>query len=105
MQDFLNLLVTQLENQDPLNPQDDKEFISQMAQFSSLQGVHDLGMTADRLQGAALLGKTVSATLTVSGAPKPVSGTVSAVKYDADGVKLIVGDQAVPLSQVTALAG
>lgn len=35
-QTFLTLLVTQLKNQDPLNPQDATQFVSQLAQFSSL---------------------------------------------------------------------
>lgn len=35
--DFLNILVTQLRYQDPLNPMDDKEFIAQLAQFSALE--------------------------------------------------------------------
>ena len=35
--EFLNLLVTQLQYQDPLNPSSDTEFIAQMAQFSSLE--------------------------------------------------------------------
>ena len=35
--EFLKLLVTQLQNQDPLNPQDDTQFISQLAQFSALE--------------------------------------------------------------------
>ena len=34
---FLKLLVTQLENQDPLDPQDNSEFVAEMAQFSSLE--------------------------------------------------------------------
>lgn len=36
-EEFLKLLITQLENQDPLNPMDDKEFVAQLAQFSSLE--------------------------------------------------------------------
>lgn len=35
--DFLNLLVTQLKNQDPLKPVDNQEFVAQLAQFSQLQ--------------------------------------------------------------------
>ena len=36
-EEFLKLLITQLQNQDPLNPMDDKEFVAQLAQFSSLE--------------------------------------------------------------------
>lgn len=39
---FLNLLVAQLSNQDPLNPMEDKEFIAQMAQFSTLEQIQSL---------------------------------------------------------------
>lgn len=40
--EFLNLLVTQLKNQDPMNPMQDKEFIAQMAQFSSLEQMQNM---------------------------------------------------------------
>lgn len=39
---FLKLLITQLRNQDPLNPMQDKEFIAQMAQFSTLEQMQEL---------------------------------------------------------------
>ena len=39
---FMKLLTTQLSNQDPLNPMEDREFIAQMAQFSSLEQMQNL---------------------------------------------------------------
>ncbi|KPU28215.1 hypothetical protein TR13x_02440 [Caloranaerobacter sp. TR13] len=47
---FLKLLVTQLKNQDPLNPMDDKEFISQMAQFSTLEKIQTLDENLQKSQ-------------------------------------------------------
>ena len=64
--DFLKLLVTQLQHQDPTAPMDDKEFIAQMAQFSSLEQMTNMSQNFQRLQGvlasseaAQVLGKTV----------------------------------------------
>ncbi len=42
---FIKLLVTQMQNQDPLNPMEDREFISQMAQFSALEQMQNLNTT------------------------------------------------------------
>ena len=69
--DFLQLLVTQLQHQDPLNPLDDKEFIAQLAQFSSLEqmnniasGIGTLNDTVskqDSLSAVSYIGKSVVA--------------------------------------------
>ncbi len=59
MQDFLNLLVAQITNQDAMNPMDNTEFISQMAQFSSLQAMSDLTKISIESQATSLIGKTV----------------------------------------------
>lgn len=66
---FLQLLVTQLKNQDPLSPTDNSQFVSQMAQFSSLESMQNLNTTVDglatsyqssqALQASSLVGRSV----------------------------------------------
>ncbi len=48
---FLKLLVTQLENQDPLNPTENTEFVAQLAQFSSLEGIQNLNTSLGDMKG------------------------------------------------------
>jgi flagellar basal-body rod modification protein FlgD len=50
--EFLSLLVTQLKNQDPLNPTDSSQFMSELAQFSQLQEVIGIHQDADALASA-----------------------------------------------------
>jgi flagellar basal-body rod modification protein FlgD len=66
---FLKLLVTQMQNQDPLNPMDNAQVTSQMAQINTVTGIEKLNgtvaslssqmMQSQALQGAALVGRTV----------------------------------------------
>lgn len=100
-QQFLKLLITELSNQDPMSPQDDKQFLAQMAQFSTVQGVTDLSGTVSRLQSASLIGKTVDAQIGANGQSTAVEGVVSSVQYASDGVHLLVNGQDVPLANVT----
>ncbi len=68
---FLKLLVTQLRNQDPMNPMENAELTTQLAQMSTVEGVNKLNSTLDGLvsqfksnqvmQGAALVGRQVLA--------------------------------------------
>ena len=70
---FMLLLVTQFKYQDPLNPMDDKEFVSQMAQFSSLEQLINLNDSMEDLTTASTNGQMINATsyigkqVTVSG--------------------------------------
>ena len=69
--DFLNLLITQLQNQDPLNPTDSFEFTAQLTQFSSLEQLSNVNDNLNDLknfqasinnsQAVSLIGKTVTA--------------------------------------------
>jgi flagellar basal-body rod modification protein FlgD len=88
--DFLKLLITQLSNQDPLSPQDDKEFIAQMAQFSSVEGIRNLDTNMSRAQAASFLNKSVTAQVTENGVTSNVTGTVKSVTYQSDGVHLLL---------------
>jgi flagellar basal-body rod modification protein FlgD len=49
---FLNLLVTQLQHQDPMQPQADGEFIAQLAQFSSLESLKSMQATLESIKVA-----------------------------------------------------
>src|SRR5438128_9127762 len=83
---FLKLLVTQLTNQDPLNPQDQSAFLAQLAQFSTVEGVNNMATSQAKIQAASLLGKTVDAQVVSNNVPRSVSGQVTAVRYDTCGV-------------------
>ena len=68
--EFLELMIAQLNNQDPLSPQENGEFIAELAQFSTVEGIEELnGSMADisaqfksnqALQASSLVGKSVS---------------------------------------------
>lgn len=104
---FMKLLLAQLQNQDPLKPMEDKEFIAQLAQFNSLNQLTQINktlgelMTAQTLsQGSALIGKTVTG---VSGSGGLISGVVSGLKIVNDKVTLDVNGQNVPLDTVNSV--
>ena len=105
--DFLKLLVTQLASQDPLNPQQDTQFIAQMAQFTALEqakematNIASLRTEQEFLQANALLGRTVALQ---TGQDTLTTGTVSAVEVDAGTPKLVVNGQPYDLSQVLTI--
>ena len=73
---FLELMITQLENQNPLSPQDNSEFVAQLAQFSSVESLDKLNNNFDNftssfvanqaLQASSLVGRSVSVPATTA---------------------------------------
>lgn len=96
--EFMKLLIAQLQAQDPLNPMDSSEFISQLAQFSSLEQLQNINDKLDdltsKISGAAnLIGQEIEA----SGTQVTVEGGVSddiffVLAGDATGVYAAISD-------------
>jgi flagellar basal-body rod modification protein FlgD len=99
---FLQLLVTQMSSQDPLNPQSDTEFAAQLAQFSALQQSQAMQQNMAVLQANSMIGEQV--TVTPSDGSTPVVGQVTGVQIQSGTPVLTVGGQSYNLSQVTAIA-
>jgi flagellar basal-body rod modification protein FlgD len=104
--DFLQLMMAQLQNQDPLSPSDPSQYMSELAQFTSLEQEMNISTTtaASATQqsnsGAlALLGHTVSYTDSNGNA---LSGTVSKVDFSSSGPTLTIGGvSGITLSSIT----
>lgn len=106
--EFLKLLLTQVEHQNPLEPMKDADFASQLAQFSTLQGINQLNSNFNSMllvqqltQGASLVGKTV--VYQQAKDPSPVHGKVEAVGVHGGSLQLLVGGKSVALSEVTGI--
>lgn len=100
--DFLNLLVTQLQNQDPLNPTDDKEFIGQMAQFTSLEQMKNMNTSMSQSQAYQLVGKHVAATITddTTKVTSNIDGTVTGVKISNGVAYAMVNGKDVAIDKI-----
>lgn len=78
--DFLKILVAQLQNQDPMSPMEDTAFVAQLAQFSSLEQMQALNSSQTFGQAYDLIGKNVYSTVNdESGQPQQVYGKVTGV--------------------------
>lgn len=104
-EDFLKLLATQFQLQDPMKPMEDTAFIAQMAQFSALEQsstmVKDIALLrADQslLTANSYIGRNVTVE---DDAGKPVTGLVTALDNDpTEGVTLTIDGKSYPLDSV-----
>ena len=102
--DFMKLLATQFQQQDPLKPMDDTAFIAQTAQFTSLQQTNTLVQQMTQMsasQNISAANSYLGCQVTVdAGNGQTASGIVSAVDASGSAPQLILNGQSYPLSAV-----
>jgi flagellar basal-body rod modification protein FlgD len=105
---FLKLLITELRHQDPTQPMADREFISQMAQFSSLEQMTNMNKEIASLkehskqsEAFSLLGKSVDALDPATN--RSVSGIVTSVQFKNGGYVLTIGRKEVLMENIHAV--
>jgi flagellar basal-body rod modification protein FlgD len=87
-QEFLQLLTTEMQNQDPMQPVDDTQSVAQLAQFSALSATEEMNQSFQAfqsnfgvMQSASLIGKTVTvSTPNATGNTSTVTGTVGSIE-------------------------
>jgi len=101
-QTFLKLLVTQMKYQDPLEPQSNTEFVTQLAQMTSLSEMQNVRAALQSSQAYDLIGRTVYAEVidSATGETRAFAGTVDAVVMRAGTPYLVVGSALVALGDV-----
>ena len=104
---FLKLLIAQLSNQDPLDPMDDTEFVSQMATFSTLEQMQNMNSTLTGIAGnirfsaQSYIGKAVAFT---NEEGTQVAAVVTAVWFDNNKVVLDTTEGEVDLDKIEGVS-
>ena len=103
---FLQLLITQMKHQDPLNPMNNTEFLSQQAQFTQISELQKLNKTLsstnEMMQASSLIGKQVDLTDPDDGL-NIISGIVSEARMDSDGTNIVVDGKSYPLNNILSI--
>jgi flagellar basal-body rod modification protein FlgD len=103
-QQFLQLLVAQLKNQDPMQPMDNTQFVAELAQFSSLEALQQIESNQESSLGSQLLSQAMGLLghkVTAKGSNgSPVTATVQGIQMKNSDVLLDLGSTTVHLSDV-----
>lgn len=94
---FLELMIAQIQNQDPLEPASNEDFIAQLAQFSSVEGIQNLNESVDSLVGTFRSSLTVEAAGLVG---RNIVAPSSQTSLDAQGALAGSVDLSVPAGDV-----
>lgn len=101
---FLQLLVAEMQNQDPLQPTTNTEYISQFAQFSSLEAMQNVSSSVDMSRAQEIVGKEVFLNVTdTSGNTTEIYGRVDYVVMEAGDVFVSVNDNLYAFEDVTTV--
>ena len=101
---FLQLLVTQMKYQDPMNPGDSTEYMSQLAQYSSLEATMNIGDAIDKSNGLNLVGQYVIMNAKdSSGNESMISGLVQYATVKNGEVMLSINDTYYPASDLDSV--
>jgi len=104
MQDFIRLMVAQLQNQDMMNPMDNTEFISQMATFSSLTAMNNIVDQTMTAYAVSLLGKEVIvAEFNNMGQTERHEGVVTGISLFEGAPRIFIGDRSFDLRSIMAV--
>ncbi len=100
---FMQLLLTQMTNQNPMEPMNDSEMMNQMVELNTLQELQTMKLTMDQMASynqtsyaASLVGKVVSA----ENNGQTTSGKVTGVTVDGSKINVQIGDTTVPLGTI-----
>ncbi len=101
---FLQLLVTQMKYQDPLNPADDTDFIAQLAQFSSLEQLQNLNQSFSDTGALNMVGKTATVKWEDSdGRERTVTGVVDFVTKQGSKMKVSIDGKLYDAEDVSSI--
>lgn len=112
---FLQLLVAQMKNQDPLQPKDNSQMVAQLAQFSSLEQMTNINSTETKVLSAinslqtvmsmAYEHQMIGTNVTVDdGQGNKVSGQVSSIQFNQGTPEVVVNGNAYPMTQVVSMS-
>ena len=96
----MQLLVTQLQHQDPLAPMEDKDFIAQMAQFTSLEQMKNMNNAVQITQATSYIGKQVT---WADSQGIEQRGIVTAIRIVNSEPKVMIGSESLELKKIMSV--